>query len=34
MIRRAARRAGFFARTLCEPVHLRPARLAVSLSHL
>src|SRR5437879_457534 len=35
MIRRAPPRAGiFFACTSCEPVHLRPAKAAVSLSHL
>jgi len=34
MIRRAHCAPDFFARTLCEPVHLRQARLAVSLSHL
>jgi len=33
MIRRA-RRAWFFCAQSCEPVHLRPARPAVSSSHL
>jgi hypothetical protein len=34
MIRRAHCAPDFFTRTSCEPVHLRPARLAVSSSHL